>query len=433
MPDSWTLLEADADERERFPSRRATLALAGELAAPPNRLREVRRIVAGDRTWYLKTIRRTQLGNALALRRTHPRARNEAEREVAMAQALRRAGFAAPRIVALGREGRASFVLTAALPGTALVDRLAERGGRALLLAAAAHAGRALAQGFCLPDLSAEHVFVDGAADAPRFSFLDLGNARLGTPSRRDLARILRHAARSLRGQPVTRLTALRAAAALLRGAGRRDLFRALLSRMPPWHTHARYEVPGKADGYRGRDPRRSARELALLAGVWPGTEGEGVLDMPCGAGRLSAFLAARGHRGFGADRARAMLAAAPYRARACADAARLPFADRAVDGVVVFRFLHHLDRHDARAVVGEAARVAARWVVVSTFHPASAHAVWRRVRALAARRAPTRFAHAPARITRWFAAHGFTPAGCAREGALRELCVLSFRRGAAS
>lgn len=112
------------------------------------------------------------------------------------------------------------------------------------------------------------------------------------------------------------------------------------------------------------------------------------MLDVPCGAGRLQAFSLALGHQIVWADGALSMVR------QACADttaappsvqtsALQLGFADRSFDGVLQFRFLHHLPRHKAKTAVAEARRVAQRFVVVSVFHPCSLHHLQRRLREL--------------------------------------------------
>jgi len=112
------------------------------------------------------------------------------------------------------------------------------------------------------------------------------------------------------------------------------------------------------------------------------------------------------------------------------ADAASLPFADRALAGVVVFRFLHHQDRHAARDTVREAARVASRYVVVSFFHPVSVHGMRRRFASLWRRRDRTRHTLTPRRLTRWLDELGFVPVRWAAEMPFaRELWVGAFRR----
>jgi SAM-dependent methyltransferase len=206
----------------------------------------------------------------------------------------------------------------------------------------------------------------------------------------------------------------------------------------PPIETHGRYDVPGRSAGYATRNPTRHRAELALLARVWPAAvENAGpaptVLDVPCGAGRLSTFVGGRGGRWIGADRAAAMLT----QARAAgagplvhADARAMPFRDAAVDGVVVFRFLHHLERDAAHAVVAEAARVARAFVVVSFFHPVSAHGVVRTIRTWLSGRSRTRHALTCGRLDGWLAVHGFERcAAAAQSPFLRDLWIVAYRR----
>ncbi len=438
MAAAWHLLTDDPDERARFADLARVLALPGQPAGPPNRLRSVRRLDGAVPT-FLKTFTATQWQNRLRFATSRPRARDDAEREWRVTAALREAGFAAPRPLATGRDGRTSYYLCASLPGRALVDLLAEGAVDARLRAAVArHCGTLLAAGFRLPDLSADHVFVEADGGGWRFGVLDLHNGALGArgrPPRQVLVRVLRRFARSVRHLPVRKDQALRFAARLLRAAGlpRRDR-RMLLRRQPPFATAARYEVPGKSAAYAERNPRRAARELDLLRAVWPGRRGERVLDLPCGAGRLLPFLREHGHPIVQADGAFAMLAEAGRRGddaalRVQADALQFPFADRAVDGVVMFRFLHHLANADARAAIAEACRTARRFVVVSFFHPCSAHHLSRRLRRLSGRGA-TRHARTLRQIRADFARAGFTLAAHAADLPFaRDLWLASFVR----
>jgi SAM-dependent methyltransferase len=146
----------------------------------------------------------------------------------------------------------------------------------------------------------------------------------------------------------------------------------------------ARYASPAGARAYatkyerswlRRRSARREAR-LLLAALDRSGAHGA-VLDVPCGAGRMTEALLARGDRVTGADLSAEMTAEA---ARRCATAARegradfvrssataLPFEDRRFDAVVCWRLLHHLvSREDRVRVLAEAARVSRGPVVVS-------------------------------------------------------------------
>jgi hypothetical protein len=95
------------------------LALPCAPAGPKNRLRHVARITLGKRAWFLKTFTATQWKNRLRFQLTAPRARDDAERELRMTEALLQAGVGAPRPVAYGRRGEAAFYLCAELEGRA--------------------------------------------------------------------------------------------------------------------------------------------------------------------------------------------------------------------------------------------------------------------------------------------------------------------------
>ncbi len=433
MADRWQLLTDDADEQRRFASLAAVLALPSAPAAPRNRLRYVVRIDSGGRTYFLKTFTSTQWRNRLAFAITEPRAGDDAERELRVTLALRAAGHHVPRPIAYGRQGASSFYLCAALPGQPLREWLRRGVDGEMLRGIANYCGQTLAAGFRLPDLSADHVFVDDEGD---LYLLDLHNGRVAPPgpaARRLLQRVLRRFRRSVQDLGLPRPVALRFAVRLLRQAGCRDV-RAVLRGEAPWATAVRYDAPGKSGAYADRNPARSARELRLLQRVWPGRPGETVLDLPCGAGRLLPFLRERGHRVTQADGSLAMLRqarerGAPPTPSTLADALAMPFADRAVDGVVMFRFLHHLPPDAARTAIGEACRVADRFVVASFFHPCSAHHARRLLRQVVSGR-HTRFAQTLASLRSSFGKHGFELATHAADLAfVRDLWVAAFVR----
>lgn len=433
MVDAWTLLGDDARERATFASLDATLALPASAAGPANRLRSVARIATPHGVYFLKTFTRTQWNNRLRFLLTAPRAADDADRERKVTAALRDSGHATPRAVAYGVRGAASYYLCAELPGTPLRERLQAGVDAALVRAVATHCGRLLAAGFWLPDLSADHVFVhDG-----QLAVLDLHNGRIGAPGpapRRVLRRVLRRFRSSVRDLVLPLPVVLRFALRLLRAAGRRDGSH-ILRAQPPWATAARYDAPGKSLAYAARNPERAAREQALLQAVWPGRPGETVLDLPCGAGRLLPWLRdQRGHRVLQADGSLAMLHQARDRAGVPApavlgNALAMPFADRAVDGVVMFRFLHHLGRDAAGTALAEACRVARRFVVASFFHPCSFHHAQRVVRSWCGQ-PPTRFALTLGTLRGVMARHGFV---CSRHVAdsafTRDLWLAAFER----
>jgi SAM-dependent methyltransferase len=437
---TWQLLTDDADERRVFADLATTLRLPSSPAGPKNRLRHVTRITTARGVYYLKTFLATQWKNRLWFLCSRPRAQNDAERECRVTQALLEAGIEAPRPIALGRAGRSSYYLCAALPGAPCRDLLAAgTAGAELRRRIAVFCGGLLRRGFRLRDLSADHVFVAQNGAAPQLAVLDLHNGSLGSPGAVDhrlAVRVLRRFSSSVQDLPVSWPQALGFAARLLRAAGRsRDKARSVLAALPAFSTASRYEVPGKSAAYAERNPARTARELRLLQRVWPGRAGETVLDLPCGAGRLLPLLSGTlGHRVVQADAALEMLLQAQQRTRGAsgvvrADALQMPFCDRAFDGVLMFRFLHHLAPEASRRAIAEACRTARRFVVVSFFHPCSLHHAHRWLHELAG--APrTRHAVRLQRVAAWFLPHGFVLHQSAAELPFaRDLWIAAFVR----
>jgi SAM-dependent methyltransferase len=409
--DHWQFVDATPAERALFADLAATLALPYELAAPPNRHREVRRIEVQGAVWFLKVFHRTQWKNRVRFRLSRPAAADDAERELRVTQALRAAAIAVPRAVSIGRAGASSFYLCAPLPGVALRDLLAAGAVTSATAAAAAtFCGDLLAQGFHLPDLSANHVFVDQQPGGPRFGLLDLHNGSVGGPGAapaRLCVRVLRHFQTSVRDLGGSRRARLTFAVRLLAAARPGLDHRSVLRRLPPDDTAARYEVPGRSIAYGARSHRRGEREQLLLGAVWPGRGGECVLDAPCGTGRLLPLLRDTfGARVCWADGASAML----KKARADhgdavpavrADALHLPFGDRCFDGVLMFRFLHHLPPARQQQAIAEACRCSRDFVVFSFFHPCSLHHLWRRLSGLLRGTASARFPMTLGRLRR--------------------------------
>lgn len=416
MSGEWHWIEATAAERSHAPTLESLLALPREPAAPPNRLRQVHRLQFAGATCYLKEYRGTQWKNLLRNQFSAPGARGDAEREALVTADLRAAGVRTPRPIGWGVHRGTQYYLCGLLEGATIAEfaRSSVTPGAARDLAR--FAGGLFALGFALPDLSPDHVYVrhgdDGALD---FGVLDLHNGTTATrgADRRALRRMLRRWLPLVR--VVGRTAALRFACRTCASAGLpRDEARQLLANLPAPADGSRYERQGRSTAYATRNRKRHRRELALLGAVWPGAVGDAVLDVPCGAGRLLPFLQERGCTAIWADAAGAMIATARAGAGAGsppavrADACALPFADRSVDGVVMFRFLHHLPAAAARTALAEAARVANRHVTVSFFHPCSVHGLARRLGTWLRGTGAGRHAVALGTLREWMGQHGY-------------------------
>ena len=152
---------------------------------------------------------------------------------------------------------------------------------------------------------------------------------------------------------------------------------------------------------------RLEARALVRALHELP--PGARVLELATGTGRMTREAVRAGFTVIGSDISRGMLGYAGTRLsgegrlggllRAAAE--RMPVRDGAVDAVMTYRFLHHLD-HEARArVFRETHRVARRFAVLQFSTPRS---LW-----FLARRARERRRHRPLRI-------GLTPREFAQE-----------------
>jgi ubiquinone/menaquinone biosynthesis C-methylase UbiE len=151
------------------------------------------------------------------------------------------------------------------------------------------------------------------------------------------------------------------------------------LSWQPFERAAGRYE-----DWYATAAGRRASRaEKELLAWLLEPFDGaRTVLDVGCGTGHFTSWLAERGLRSIGLDRAPAMLASFRRRHPALpavlADAHALPLRDRAVDVAVFVTTLEFLD--SASAALAEAARVARLGIVAVALNRWSVGALSRRL-----------------------------------------------------
>lgn len=148
------------------------------------------------------------------------------------------------------------------------------------------------------------------------------------------------------------------------------EIFERAAERYDSW-----YETP------RGRRADRAERDLVdWLLGHFP--ESETLLDVGCGTGHTTAWLATRGLRVFGLDRSPAMLG----RMRAghgvipaiLGDAHHLPVRDRAVDLTLLLTTLEFLE--EPRAALVETVRVARCGVLLVVLNRWSAGGLSRRI-----------------------------------------------------
>lgn len=158
-----------------------------------------------------------------------------------------------------------------------------------------------------------------------------------------------------------------------------------------------RYDERWSGAGGQRRDERtRRAVERGLTR---LGSLGA-ILDVPCGAGRFSAWLSQATPRYVGADAAVPMLhqargkCAAPFVA---ADLARLPFRDASFDAALCIRLMHLVRESELRqAFLRELARVARRGVVLDYLQAESLKVWYARARASLGLRD-----HAPSALSR--------------------------------
>ncbi len=433
----WQLLQANKEEVAHLGSLAKTLQWPSEPAAPANTWRHVQRIQLPQGTYYLKTFLRSQWKNQWRNRTSKPHCRLDGEREMLVALALQDRGIGTARPIAVGRQGPCSYYLCAELEGQSLAEVWSKgQGSRQLAYAAARYAGQIIRQGVLLPDLSADHIYCQPSMPEPQFAVLDLHNGRLAQRmSSRQAFRILRRFRKSTRHLALSRLLVMGFALRFLKAAGLGQHSRKILQRLGPMDTHGRYELDFRTKAYRQRNPKRGQQELRLLHRIWPGQAGDLVLDMPTGTGRLASTLQDDfAVRLVGADRAMAMLRQAQQREPSLpllqADVMALPFADASVDGMVMFRFLHHLPAAQAKQAIQEAARVSKSYLVISFFHPVSLHHLQRKIRRRISGKAQTRFAHGPGQIKAWLAEQGFVAEQLlGQRPYLQDFWLASFRR----
>lgn len=148
------------------------------------------------------------------------------------------------------------------------------------------------------------------------------------------------------------------------------EIFESVASRYDTWY--------GSEKGRRVDRAERTLLDWMLTR--LPGTET--ILEVGCGTGHFSRYLASRSLRVIGADRSPAMLASLRKAdllvSGVQADAHNLPFRDRSVDAALFITSLEFLD-DPGRALV-EAARVCRRGLMLVVLNRRSLGGVSRRI-----------------------------------------------------
>jgi SAM-dependent methyltransferase len=148
---------------------------------------------------------------------------------------------------------------------------------------------------------------------------------------------------------------------------------------------------------YRGLDQRMvDAREQKIVRGLFDaakrlnGVNAALVLDAPCGYGRFSGIVENQGFSLVSSDLSFHMVDRAgmrdrsrPYSLGVVADLKRgLPFKPGVFRFVLSMRFFHHVHEESERAqILGEFARVSAKWVILSYYELNPLHLLQRKIR----------------------------------------------------
>ena len=343
-----------------------------------------------------------------------------AQREERAAAALGQLGLGTPRFLlsgeTRGRFGRPreSFLVSAALEGRALAGMAPEP---EIVRALARFVAEISRTRIHIPDLYAKHVFVRRDGDGPvELGLIDLERVELD--SRRGSRWLfVRHAAGLVATLPG--LTAREVADAadagdadLLAEVERRAELVRVRKKMPrEYAARQRYRDEESVASYRARSPSRHAAELRLLDRLLPARIDGTVLDAPCGAGRFSEILCARGARTLALDLSPAMVQSAARVSPWCGlgELEHLPLADKTVEGALCFRFLHHVpSREQRQRILGELTRVSRRFVVLSFFHPLSPHQALRHLKSAFTGRPIARYTVTVGRLRTELAALGW-------------------------
>jgi ubiquinone/menaquinone biosynthesis C-methylase UbiE len=166
-----------------------------------------------------------------------------------------------------------------------------------------------------------------------------------------------------------------------------------LISQAPDNNAYKRRIKHFKKDAerYLNRNPRRHRSELALVKRAFAGIPvPSSVLDIPCGAGRMTVLLAKNGYQCVGAEISNVMIDTAKEKITEAGltcdvhkiDIEDMDYPDRNFDTVLCFRLFHHFPTPVIRKkVVNELCRVAKHNVAISYLSPLSYTSIKRNIR----------------------------------------------------
>lgn len=172
------------------------------------------------------------------------------------------------------------------------------------------------------------------------------------------------------------------------------------------------------ARAYKDRPRRQQAAEMALIDRVFKLVpSNHKVLDLPCGAGRVSLHLAEQGYQVTAADYSDSMLEITRAFLQESGhpgevdkqDIEALSYSNGQFDTIICFRLFHHFPNPKIRRkAVSELCRVSARYVALSYFSPFSVTSMKRRLRVGLGGRASEKYATPLAEVESYFQSQGF-------------------------
>lgn len=173
------------------------------------------------------------------------------------------------------------------------------------------------------------------------------------------------------------------------------------------------------AEKYLHRDPARHKAEMATIdRALGKLDQVKTFLDIPCGTGRASIFLASRGYQTVGADLGEGAVDISREEARKAGvdcrieknDLEAMSYDDNAFDAALCFRMFHHFPDDTTRSrAVAELCRVAKRYVLISYLNPWSLTSIKRRLRAALGGKRSRQHLTPIADLDKFFEPHDFT------------------------